>query len=196
MGCCCSKTSDPADEDERTRLLGNGDNNQKSRFLDSNIQSNTNGVGLANANYVGSNILNSTGSNSSLNGQVAQNAMNGTSSHGQNPSENNQMFEKILSEVIHVSAFEHRSHIMDSDFSSLQGVADKSFKIKGLLEPTKQNLTLPEGVPAPVTVLSAQPPFSSDIRLINNVAHEAQMCINNFTLNVPDNVAFDFNPIG
>lgn len=160
------------------------------------MQSNTNGVGLANANYVGSNTMNSTGSQSSLNGQMTQNSMNGTSSHGQNASENNQMFEKILSEVIHVSAFEQRSHIMDNDFSSLQGVADKSFKIKGLLEPTKQNLALPEGVPAPVTVLSAQPPFSSDIRLINNVAHEAQMCINNFTLNVPDNVAFDFNPIG
>ncbi len=175
--------------------MGNADNNQKSRFLDSNMQSNNNGVGLANANYIGSNTLNSTGSNSSLN-QMSQNALNGTNSNGQNASEGNQMFEKILSEVIHVSAFEQRSHIMNNDFSNIQGVADKSFKIKGLLEPTKQNLALPEGVPAPVTVLSAQPPFSSDIRLINNVAHEAQLCINNFTLNVPDNVAFDFNPIG
>ena len=122
------------------------------------MQSNNNGVGLANANYIGSNTLNSTGSNSSLN-QMSQNALNGTNSNGQKAS------EKILSEDIDASAFEQRSHIMNNDFSNIQGVTDKPFKIKGLLEPTKQNLALPEGVPEPEIVLSTEPPFSSDFRL-------------------------------
>lgn len=194
MGCCCAKEQDDSDVSERSRLLGSTDTNQKSRFLDSSMPANSNGMsGLANANYIGSNALNSTGSNSSLNGNIQQNNLNGTGSNGQ--TESNQMFEKILSEVIHVSAFEQRAHTMDNDFSNLQPVTDMAFKIKGLLEPAKQNLALPEGVTAPVTVLSAQPPFSSDIRLINQIAHDAQLCINNFTLQVPDNVTYNFNPI-
>lgn len=162
------------------------------------MPSNTNSMpGIANSSYqrnLGSTNLNSTGSNSSLNGQLTQGAQKGTGSNGHNGSESTQMFEKILSEVIHVSQFEHRGNLTN-DFSTLQPVTEMTFKIKGLLEPTRQNLALPEGVPAPVMVLSSQPPFSNDIRLINNVAHEAQLCINNFTLNVPENVTFDFNPI-
>lgn len=124
------------------------------------------------------------------NGTQMSSAMNNLNNHY---SENNQMFEKIMSEVIHVAAFEQRGNI-NNDISS-HPVQDMPLKIKGLLEPTKQHLTLPEGVPAPVTVLSAQPPFSSDIRLINSVALEAQKCIDGFCLNVPENVAFDFNPV-
>ncbi len=151
--------------------------------------------GLSNVNYMGSNNLNSTGSNSSLNamGQSGQNGQSYQGMTSESERKSNKMFEKILSEVIHVSAFEQRN--MSNDFSTLQPVTEMTFKIKGLLEPTRQNLALPEGVPAPVMVLSSQPPFSNDIRLINNIAHEAQICINNFTLNVPDNVAFDFNPV-
>jgi len=69
------------------------------------------------------------------------------------------------------------------------------FKLKGLLEPTKQQLTLPEGVPAPLSVLAAQPPFINDILLINKMATDAQMAINGYSLQIPDNVAFDFNPV-
>jgi hypothetical protein len=108
--------------------------------------------------------------------------------------ESNQMFEKILSEVIHVSAFEPHSYLNNDSLN--HPVQDMPYKIKGLLEPNKQQqLTLPEGVPAPLNVLIAQPPFAEDIQLINTMANEAQMCINNYTLFVPDNVAFDFKPV-
>ena len=168
------------------------DMNPKSRYTDSNFQQSLNANSAVNPNYQ-RNTLNSTGSNSSLNGNQTNNSAIGANVNGNFLTESNQMFEKILSEVIHVSAFEQRSNL-NSDIMS-HPVTEVPFKIKGLLEPSRQHLTLPEGVPAPVTVLSAQPPFSSDIRLINNVAHEAQMYINNFSLNVPENVAFDFNPI-
>lgn len=117
-----------------------------------------------------------------------------------NSNENNHMFEKILNEVIPVSAYDSR--IMGNGYQSsdqitnIHAVQEMPFKIKGLLEPQfyqQQQLGLPDGVPAPLTVLAAQPPFSNDIRFINTVALEASNCINNFILNVPDNVAFNFN---
>lgn len=195
MGCCCAKEQEDNDSEERTRLLGSTDSNQKSRFLDSSNPANNGMNGLVNSNYMGSNALNSTGSNSSLNGNSTQNAsslINQTAKH----SERNHMFEKVLSEVIHVSAFDQRGNVMASDISTLQPVTEDTFKIKGLLEPEKQSLMLPEGVHAPVTILSANPPPSTDIRLINNIAQEAELCISNdFSIEVPDNVAFDFNPV-
>lgn len=144
---------------------------------------------------MGSSIIDSTGSNSSLNGQATQNNSNGNSQNGQNVNKTNEMFEKILSEIIHVSAFDQRGSHGHDDSSSLQPVDEGNFKIKGLLEPTKNYLALPEGVPVPVTVLSAQPPFSTDINLINTIAREANNCIQSYTLNVPENVSYNFNPI-
>ena len=108
-------------------------------------------------------------------------------------SENNPMIDRILSEVIHVSQFEQRGNSNTEIFS--HPVQEMPFKIKGLLEPNKQQLTLPEGVPAPLSVLAAQPPFINDIILINKIATDAQMAINGYSLQVPDNVAFDFNPV-
>jgi hypothetical protein len=122
-------------------------------------------------------------------------------------SENNQMFEKILSEVIHVSTFDQRSNnvmgmVGGSAFQNgndmmINQVQEMPFKIRGLQEPqlNKQQFTLPDGVPAPLSVLAAQPPFLDDIRLINSVAFEANNCINNYSLAVPENVAFDFKPV-
>ena len=107
--------------------------------------------------------------------------------------ESNQMFERILSDVIHVSTFEPKG-FANADISNQPG-QDIPFKIKGLLESNKQQMMLPDGVPAPLSVLAAQPPFSSDINFICNLAQEAQACINGFTLQVPANVAFDFNPV-
>jgi hypothetical protein len=173
-------------------LLGNADAGQKSWYAESNAgQNGINSLNNPNYQRTAGNGMNSADSNSSLNGNQINNS--GNTQTGNNYSESNQMFEKILSEVIHVSTFEQRGNI-NNDIMS-HPVTEMPFKIKGLLEPTRHHLTLPEGVPAPVTVLSAQPPFSSDIRLINNVAHDAHMYINGFQLNVPDNVAFDFNPI-
>ena len=103
------------------------------------------------------------------------------------------MIDRILSEVIHVSVLEQRGNLNTDIFS--HPVQEMPFKIKGLLEPNKQQLTLPEGVPAPLSVLAAQPPFNNDIQLINKIAMDAQMAINGYSLQVPDNVAFDFNPV-
>ena len=107
---------------------------------------------------------------------------------------NSQMFDKILSEVIHVSANDQRGYMNPNDLTN-HPVQEMPFKLKGLVEPARQQLTLPEGVPAPMSVLAAQPPFTTDIRLINTIAQEAQTCINGYSLHVPENVAFDFNPV-
>ena len=213
-----------------TSLLRN-EYNQKSRFVDSNgmgsssnggagVQTNQpnmrgqfgQGNNLSDPNLLdgGSQFLNGGGAHtlghtgggggSHLNSSNAANAQ----------SENNQVFEKILSEVIHVSAFDQRA----SNIGMVSGggvggggyqgndllvnqVQEMPFKIRGLQEPklNKQQFTLPDGVPAPLSVLAAQPPFLDDIRLINGVAFEANNCINNFSLHVPDNVAFDFKPV-
>jgi hypothetical protein len=132
---------------------------------------------------------------------------------GHNQNESNHLFDKILSEVIHVSAYDQR---LTSGMGYQSGgagsgaggtgdlmghqhpVEDMPFKIKGLLEPQfnqTQHLTLPDGVPAPLAVLTAQPPYSADIDFINSTAAEASNCIGNFTLDVPENVAFDFQQI-
>jgi hypothetical protein len=179
------------------RLLGD-DQNAKSRFESNNINSMNGQNYQRNLNPNGSNInleYNTLNSNHLMNNSslLNSNIVNNNNTNTNNLSETNQMFEKIMSEVIHVSAFEQRGNI-NSDISS-HPVQDMPLKIKGLLEPVRQNLTLPEGVPAPVTVLSAQPPFTSDIRLINSVALDAQRCMEGYCLNVPENVAFDFNPV-
>lgn len=109
-------------------------------------------------------------------------------------SESNPMIDRILSNIIQVSGFDNQRGNMTTDIFN-HPVQDMPFKIKGLLEPNKNQLTLPEGVPAPLSVLAAQPPFINDIRLINSIAQEAQMCINGYSLQVPENVAFDFNPV-
>ncbi len=179
--------------------------NQKSRFVDSSQPSQLNNGQLNNSNYQRNNNANnsSQNDNSSLNNSNYQN-YNGTNNpNGPNNSssqngntdqlENNQMFDKIMSEVIHVSAFEQRSYV-NSDITN-HPVQDMPFKLKGLLEPNRQQLMLPDGVPAPLSVLAAQPPFTSDIRLINTIALEAQSCIDGFALHVPENVAFDFKPV-
>lgn len=205
MGCCCPKeasANDTESVDERTRLLSN---EQKSRFLDSNLPQ-TNAISQQPA---------SSGYNLGLNFQGYQQneAFDPNNINQQYPSiagqknqntlsQENQIIEKILSEVIHVSAFDQRSANQSNDlmqFTSdqLLNVQDMPFKIRGLLEPSinKPSISLPDGVPAPFSVLAAQPPFSEDIKLINTMAQEAFNCINNFTLQVPDNVAFDFKPV-
>jgi hypothetical protein len=121
------------------------------------------------------------------------NLNNGYQNNNNITSENNPMIDRILSEVIHVSQFEQRGNFNTEIFS--HPVQEMPFKLKGLLEPTKQQLTLPEGVPAPLSVLAAQPPFINDILLINKMATDAQMAINGYSLQIPDNVAFDFNPV-
>jgi hypothetical protein len=75
-------------------------------------------------------------------------------------------------------------------------VQEIPFKIKGLNEPTKNLIDYSNlGVVAPLSVLSAQPPPYSDIKLISNFALEANACINNYSLQVPQKVVVDFNPI-
>jgi hypothetical protein len=140
----------------------------------------------SNENYNNGNNGNNTNNlyNSNLNNGYQNNNL---------MSENNPMIDRILSEVIHVSQFEQRGNSNTEIFS--HPVQEMPFKIKGLLEPNKQQLTLPEGVPAPLSVLAAQPPFINDIILINKIATDAQMAINGYSLQVPDNVAFDFNPV-
>lgn len=201
MGCCCPKHSiqtEESSDNETTRLLS-GD--QKSRFVESNLVQ-----GNMNINQpLGSNL--NTGLTYIENYQQGENEQNSfnqnkTFQNNNALSQENQIIEKILSEVIHVSAFDQRSTIQSSDlmqFSSdnLDGVHELTLKIKGFLEPihSKQHLSLPDGVSAPFSVLSAQPPFPEDINFINQMAKEAWNCINNFILQVPDNVAFDFNPV-
>ena len=136
-----------------------------------------------------------TGQSTSNNGQTSGGGggVNGNNVNAAN--ETNQAFEKILSEVIHVNAFDQRginSTNMNGDSNQVQ---DMPIKLNGLVEPTKQQLALPEGVPAgnTLSVLAAQPPFISDIRLINNVAHEANASIMGYSLEMPTNVTFDFN---
>lgn len=133
------------------------------------------------------------GQSTSNNGQTSGGGVNGNNVNAAN--ETNQAFEKILSEVIHVNAFDQRginSTNMNGDSNQVQ---DMPIKLNGLVEPTKQQLALPEGVPAgnTLSVLAAQPPFISDIRLINNVAHEANASIMGYSLEMPTNVTFDFN---
>ncbi|CAF0847460.1 unnamed protein product [Brachionus calyciflorus] len=202
MGCCCPKQtiSDTESIDERTRLLSS---DQKSRFVDSNQpQSNPQ------LNQPQGSAFNSAfnyGQGYQQTDAYDSNQINPiyppVSGHNNPLSHENVIIEKILSEVIHVSAFDQRSGIQSNDFQQITSdqfpVQDMPFKMKGLLEPSinRQQLSLPDGVPAPFSVLAAQPPFSEDIKLINKMAFEAVNCINNFTLNVPDNVAFDFKPV-
>jgi hypothetical protein len=127
-------------------------------------------------------------------GAYANEAMGMNGANQANLNESNQMFEKILSEVIHVPTLDQRANTNNDSGSHF--VQEMPFKLKsGFLEPNKSQLSLPEGVPAPLILLAAQPPFISDIRLINYIAQEANACINNFSLHVPENVAFDFKPI-
>jgi hypothetical protein len=111
-----------------------------------------------------------------------------------NNSENNQVFDNILRDVIHVTADQR---INTDTANSLIQIQDMPLKLKGLLEPSKNQLNdfTNLGVVAPLSVLAAQPPFLSDIKLISNFALEANSCINNFTLQIPNNVAFNFNPV-
>lgn len=200
MGCCCPKTTfqnENESNEERTILISN---EQKSRLVESNLSN-------GNQNFNQQLSSNFNGSSNYMEGyqqteNYEQNTINTTIFQNNALSQENLIIEKILSDVIHVSAFDQRSIIQSSDlmqFSSdhLDGVQELSLKIKDLLEPTlnKQQLTLPEGVSAPFSILAAQPPFQEDIKLINKMAVEAWNCVHNFSLYVPDNVAFDFNPI-
>ena len=181
--------------------------NQKSLFVGpSSSQNNqTSQNNLNNSNFSRSNNIDYGNINSNENHFTNGNTGNNANNFYNNPnlnngylsnnpiSENNPMIDRILSEVIHVSAFEQRGNLNTDIFS--HPVQEMPFKIKGLLEPTKQQLSLPEGVPAPLSVLAAQPPFINDIHLISKIAMDAQMAINGYSLQVPDNVAFDFNPV-
>jgi hypothetical protein len=209
------------------RLLGN-EQHQKSRFVDSNSgpglaqtsQPNGRNGGVINSNFTGG--AHNAGSNITepnlidsqfLNGSGYQNGTLAGGQHGSSlgggaggnqlnvQSEHNQVFEKILSEVIHVSTFDQRpaggGGYMGNDMMINQ-VQEMPFKMRSGLQDAqlnKQQFTLPDGVPAPLAVLSVQPPFLDDIRLINSVAFEANNCINNYSLTVPENVAFDFKPV-
>jgi hypothetical protein len=191
--------------------LGN-DRNPKSRFVDSSgvnagsiaITSQAmNGVRSGNQNGIVNPLLN----DSNLDYQYSSSNPNGVnigmtdSDSNQKSEQQNQIFDKIINEVIHVSAYDTRSNVVgmynQSNEQMVNMVQEMPFKMKGLLEPInkQQQFTLPDGVPAPLSVLAAQPPFLDDIRLISNIAYEANNCINNFSLAVPDNVAFDFKPV-
>ena len=167
----------------KTRFVDPSQSNQNGR-LNQQYQANIN----INSNQNENNLNPSNqANNSSYQNYMLSNGINNLNEH--NANENSQIFDKIISEVINVN---ERGYV-NTDMTNHQ-VQDVPFKFPGL-EPPRQQLMLPEGVPAPLSVLAAQPPFTSDIRLINNIAQEAQSCINNFTLHVPDNVAFDFNPV-
>jgi hypothetical protein len=194
------------------------DMNTKSRFVDSMAS----GVGNqmnGNSNYNNDNNLNNQDYNQqlqqnqqqqqqqqfsgSMNNKQIVSSQRGIENNGmvrgdedldqlRQENENSQMFDKILSEVIHVTGLEQRNQHTEIGNDSLQ---DMTFKFNGILESSKQQqqLKLPVGIPAPLSVLAAQPPFQSDINFINQIAHEADQCINGFKLNIPDNVAFDFS---
>jgi hypothetical protein len=168
------------------------------------------GNNISDPNLLDSQFLSGGGGYQSGNGSNTQNeniqSLNANGSQLGAQSEHNQVFEKILSEVIHVSTFDHRtSNVMgmvggsayQNDGMMVNQVQEMPFKMRALQEPqlNKQQFTLPDGVPAPLSVLAAQPPFLDDINLINSVAFEANNCINNYSLAVPENVAFDFKPV-
>lgn len=230
MGCCCPKQkSDSEDEnDERARLLDN-DHHQKSQFVQPNGVSSSGiaaqtsgGLASSNGNHHDSNLLdfgnyNGTSIGGGLigSGDLSNSTAipdGGAGGHNASQVKDNQMFEKILSEVINVSTMDQRSNTnvtIGAVITSSAGVGnidlalnqmrDMPFKFKSVPDGSgaerKHYSDLPNGVLAPVTVLAAQSPFIDDIRLINTVAAEANACINNFTLQVPDNVAFDFKPV-
>ena len=109
-------------------------------------------------------------------------------------SENNQVFDNILRDVIHVTAGEQRTNVnLDSSTVQIQEIPSA---IKGLNEPKKNLVDFTNlGVFAPISVLSAQPPSLNDVKLISNFAQEANACINNYTVIIPTNVSFNFNQI-
>ena len=158
--------------------------------MNANDMNYLNGGNANNANTFYNSGANAGYQNNGVNGN---NANNNSNNNQDNMSESNPMVDRLLSNIIQLTGFEQRGNLNADIFN--HPVQDMPFKIKGLLEPSKQQLTLPEGVPAPLSVLAAQPPFINDIRLINNIALEAQMCINGYSLQVPENVAFDFNPV-
>lgn len=218
MGCCCSQDKETSQEegyDERSRLIPHTtDLNQKSRFVDSNnqtinamrsggqsgggMQSNANNLQNLNNTLIDQSLNNSLSKQNGAASSNGQNSNGNGGNGGTNMNESNHMFDKILSEVIHVTPYEQRSANASSNLmGDTNLVQEMPIKLKGLIEPAKQQLCLPEGVPSgnTLSVLAAQPPFISDIRLISTLASEANFCINNFTLTVPENVAFDFNPV-
>jgi len=174
MGCCCGKQSDDEEQNERDPLLGE----DRSKLS------------------VTSQITKSEFNNTISNLRTSSTAAISTTDnyhHQSYQNESNHILEKLLNEVIQVTTVEQRTNATQDITNNMMNEAPS--ELKGLREPSKQSLTLPEGVAAPITVLSAQPPFINDIKLINKFALEANACINNYTLQVPANVAFDFNPI-
>ena len=164
-------------------------NQNKKVYTDQTSQNN-----FQNSNDNSLNSLNTDNVNSNTS-NFTNGLTNGNNSNIQHNKEiDNQLFDNILRDVIHVSTNEHRINV-NSD-SSIQ-VQDIPFKITGLNEPTINQLVDYSnlGVVAPLSVLSAQPPFYNDIKLISSFAQEANACINNYTLQVPQNVAFNFNPV-
>ena len=163
------------------------------------MQSNANNLQNLNNNMIDQSLNNSLSKQNGGAQNGANSGQNGGGNNGgnNNMNESNHMFDKILSEVIHVTPYEQRSANASNLNCDTNLVQEMPIKLKGLIEPAKQQLCLPEGVPSgnTLSVLAAQPPFISDIRLIKNLASEANFCINNFTLTVPENVAFDFNPV-
>lgn len=199
MGCCCDKQKNEDNEESR-RLLNSDSTQDKYRYNDGRAvhnqpQSQTYNAALLN-NSTNATYTTAINSNTTTASDGINISSSLTNNAGNNDLDNNQVFDKILSDVIQVSAFDQRTNVNSSDLANpLIQVQDMPFKIKGLIDPTKTQLQLPEGVAAPLSVLAAQPPYITDIKLISNFAQDANACVNNYTLQIPDNVAFNFNQV-
>ena len=184
-------------------------NTNKHKIYDQQPISNNNSLFSNQNNFIiQSNLLNDELNSNNNNNNDKPNDdifnLNGNTNNNNNnkESENNQLFDNILKDVIHVSTGgggEQRTTAnanLDANLNSGVQVQEIPFKIKGLNEPTKNLIDYTNlGVVAPLSVLSAQPPPYSDIKLISNFASEANSCINNYTLQVPQKVVFNFNPV-
>ena len=184
-------------------------NTNKHKIYDQQPISNNNSLFSNQNNFIiQSNLLNDELNSNNNNNNDKPNDdifnLNGNTNNNNNnkESENNQLFDNILKDVIHVSTGgggEQRTTAnanLDANLNSGVQVQEIPFKIKGLNEPTKNLIDYTNlGVVAPLSVLSAQPPPYSDIKLISNFASEANSCINNYTLRVPQKVVFNFNPV-
>lgn len=167
MGSCCCKPKEDDDNDESRRLLDDH------RTTQSQLQS-SQSIGNLNARSASQATI--------IVDQKSVLQVN---------KESDEMIKQVLSGIIQVSTIDQQITRTNEITPSNGDVT-----IKGLVQNanTKQ-LALPDGVIAPLTVLSAQTPFLADIKMINNFASMANAAINNFTLKIPDNVAFNFSSI-
>jgi hypothetical protein len=167
--CCCKPKEDDDDNDETRRLL------DENRTSQSQLQS-SQSIGNLNAR-----------SSSQATIIVEQKNMQ----QNQINKESDEMIKQVLSEIIQVSTIDQQI-TRTNEIGPMNG----DVTIRGLVQNgNNKQLSLPDGVIAPLTVLSAQTPFLADIKMINSFASMANAAINNYTLKIPDNVAFNFSSI-